>query len=330
LEGLKTGAISGALAGAGAGIGGSMENNESVGQVALHGVENTALGGVTGGAAGAVLGAGAGALASKGTDSATSDYINKLLTPDMTNKVSAAAIKSGKVAEGTGLTGARDFTGAIPNFNAIKSSVEQVPGISPSNSALQNVNAIHDAIGNTAQDLRNQLSNQEVMPIITQDKWNGYLSGVKNQIAENPLLVGDAEKTSNKVLAKFQTMIPKSGDITAENILNARQGLDTWIKGLKPNAFNPATENAVSIAVKAVRQGANNLLAESAPDVAVKHLLNHQTNLYNAIDMIAPKAAKEGNNTLQQIITKNPIATKVAKYAATAAGGGILAKEVFK
>lgn len=270
----------------------------------------------------------AGAAAKTAADTAAQNaahgsFIDELLTPDMNKKATASAIKTGKVAEGTGINGARDFTSAVPGFDNIKSSVAQVPGVAKGNTMLENVNAIHDAIGTTAQDLRTQLGNQEVTPVVTQDNWNKYLGGIKQSIQENPLLVGDAEQTANKILAKFQSMLPSEGDITATHILDARQGLDKWISSLKPNAFDPATENAVSIALRAVRQGANQLIADSAPNVEVKNMLAHQSNLFNAIDTIAPKAAAEGNSAFSRFVTtvkKNPITSTAVGSGLTALG----------
>lgn len=317
-QGAKTGAISGAIAGLGNGAGDAMENNKSAGDVAKSGIVSAIASGIGGGIIGGTIGGINGAIkASKNT----SKYIDDILTSDMTKKASASAISTGKVVEGTGLTGSRDFSNAIPGFDNIKASVEQVPGISPKKTLLQNVNLMHDAIGTTAQDLRNKLTNTETPTVISKDNWDKYISEVQQHIDENPLLVGDAQQTANKILAKFQSLLPTEGDITAEHVLDARQGLDKWIQSLKPNAFNPATENAVSTALRAVRQGANTMLADAAPDVAVKEMLNHQSNLYNAIDIIAPKAAKEEGTVIGRAVAK----VNKTPILNTSIGGGLAA-----
>lgn len=273
----------------------------------------------------------AGATAKTAADQAVaatahSNFLDELLTPDMNKNATVSAIKTGNVAEGTGFTGTRDFTKAVPGFDNIKAAVTQVPGVTAKNTALENVIEIHKAIGTAANDLRSQLANQEIKPIVTQEQLNGFLTGVKDDISKNPLLVGNAEQTAKRILDHFQSLLPNGTDITGEDVLNARQELDKWIGSLKPNAFDPSTENAVSIALRAVRQGANTLIAEGNPDVAVKQLLAHQTNLYNAIDAIAPKAAKEGSSAFQRIVStinNNPITS-------TAVGGGLTALGIDK
>lgn len=238
-----------------------------------------------------------------------SDFIEKLITPEMNAKATTSAIKTGKVAEGEGILGKRDMTSTVPGFDNIKASVEKVPGISSKNTALQNVNLIHDSIGTTAQDLKSQLKGKGQF---TQKEFQNYMTGVKNTLTENPLITGDAETTANKIINKFNSLIKTNG-YDAEGLLNARQQLDQWMSAQKgANVFDPKTETAVSTALKGIRQGGNDFIASKVPDVQVKGMLAHQSNLYRAIDNIAPKAAKEGTSKLGRVtkfVKKNPVAT---------------------
>lgn len=238
-----------------------------------------------------------------------SDFIDKLITPEMNAKATASAIKTGKVVEGEGILGKRDLTSAVPNFDAMKASVEKVPGISAKNTALQNANLIHDAIGTTAEDLKSQLKGKGSF---TPSEFKDYMTGVKNTLAENPLITGDAETTANKIINKFNSLIKTNG-YDAEGLLNARQQLDKWMSSQKGGSvFDPKTETAVSTALRGIRQGGNDFIASKVPDVAVKDMLSHQSNLYKVIDNIAPKAAKEGTSKLSRaanFVKKNPVAT---------------------
>lgn len=243
-------------------------------------------------------------------------FVKDLVTPNMTTKDMASAIKTGKVTEGEGLTGKRNVTNAVPNFKNVVESVKQVPGVSNKNTLLQNTNAIHDEIGNVAENLKSQLKGKGSF---TPNEFKKYMNGVKSQLAESPLIVGDSEKVAQKIIDKFTSLVEEHG-YTPEGLLNARQGLDSWMKLQKGSAvFDPTTENAISVALRGIRQGGNNFLAEKVPDVAVKQLLSHQSNLYQAIENIAPKAAKEGGNAIIRWIGSHPKIITAAKFAGGAA-----------
>ena len=259
----------------------------------------------------------------------TPKHIRDLVTPIQTTGKAGTLtqnVKAGRVDEG-GI-----FSGRTKNPDAhqlaIEDAVKAVPGIEKGQSALESANAIHDEIGNTAEQLRKGLQESaaahgDVQPIIGQDTWDTYIKGVRATIDENPLITGDAQATADKILNKFQSLLPQGKDITAEDILDARQGLDNYVKSIgKGAAFDPKTENAMSIALRATRQGANGLIADAAPDVAVKALLQKQSLLYDAIDNIAPKAAKEAGSGVGRVLQgiealkKHPIAALGGAYIA--------------
>lgn len=257
------------------------------------------------------------------------NFIDELITPKMTQKSTETAIKTGRVSENSKITGERDYTDAVPGFNKIKESVSKVPGLSNKNTLLENSNLIHDAIGKTAEDLKSQLKGKGSF---TPAEFNKYMGGIKKTLSENPMIVGDAEKTASKIVSKFNSLVAENG-YKPEGLLEARKQLDTWMASQKGNVFNPSTESAISTALRSIRQGGNKFLADLPGvkgKVDVEGLLGHQSNLYDAIENIAPKAAKEGSNVLQRFVKNNPMTAKALKYTATAAGGGLVAKEIFK
>jgi len=248
----------------------------------------------------------------------SANFVENLLTPEMSTKTTAEAIKTGKVIEGTGMLGKRNLTEAIPNFDKIKSTVETVPGISSKKTALENVNLIYDEIANVANSLDSQLQNKGSF---TPKEFNKYLGDIKKTLSESPLIVGDAEKTATKIINKFNALVKENG-YTPSGLLKSRKSLDSWLSSQKSNVFNPTNESAVSVAMKAIRQGGNDFLAQRVPNVAVKEMLARQSNLYKAIEIIAPKAAKEGSSKFSRatgFIQRNP----VVKYGVgTAIAGG--------
>lgn len=266
--------------------------------------------------------------------SVSSDFIKSLITPDLSTKATVDAIKTGKVTEGSGLTGTRDITQAVPNIDKMQSAVSEVPNLSEKATNLENVNAIHDHIGTVAQDLRTQLQNVQTQTgsdrgFFTPNEFKNVMNNAKQTLSENPTLVGDSEKTASKILDKFSSLVKEKG-YTPTGLLDARQALDNWVSTQKgENIFDPKTESALSTALKVIRQGGNDFLASKVPSVAVKDLLSKQNMLYNAIDNIAPKAGKEGDTAYQQFVKAHPTAATATKTALAwmglAAVGGLTA-----
>lgn len=244
-------------------------------------------------------------------------FVKDLITPNQTAKDLTGAIKTGKVTEG-GFNTARDVTKAIPNFDKIQESVSKVPGISEKNTLLENANAIHDEIGKTAENLIGQLKGKGSF---TPAEFNKYMDGVKTSLGENPLITGDAEATAQKIINKFNSLV-SGGEkgYTPEGLLQARKDLDSWMSSQKgSNIFDPKTETAVSTALRAIRQGGNdflkNLPGVKKAGVDVGGMLDHQSNLYRAIENIAPKAAKEGSTGFEQMVKAHPMITHFVKHA---------------
>lgn len=192
---------------------------------------------------------------------------------------------------------------------------EAVPGFSKLGTFAEKVNATKDAIGKVANTLRTNLTSGDIIPVVTREDWNGFLGSVKKGIAENPLIVGDSEKVAEKILNQFQRLLPEQGDITAVDILDARQKLDSWMQGIKgAGVFDPSKENVVSTALRAIRQGANNLMEEKVPEAGVKNLLRKQTLLYDAVDNMSTSAAKEiGTTKFTRFKGKHPLVSGLIK-----------------
>lgn len=243
-----------------------------------------------------------------------------LVTPELSKKQNLTALKTGKVAENKDLLGSRDITGTVQNFDEIKNAVAKVPGINPNGTNLENLNVIHNEIGTIADGLSTALGNDK--RFFTPNEFKSYMSAVKKDLSESPLLVGDAEKSANKIYSKFDSLIKTNG-YTPSGLLKARKELDNWISNQKGEGiFSPDKETTLSLVLRGIRQGGNNFLADMVPDIAVKDLLRQQSILYQAIENIAPKALKEGGNKIQRALVKNPRLQKALEIGATAAIGG--------
>ena len=242
------------------------------------------------------------------------NFIRDLVTPELTPTKTTAAIKTGKVKEG-GLLSNRDITEAVPFFEDTVKAVSEVPGVSKSKTLLENANAIHSHIGTIAEDLKSQIKGKG---FFSPNEFNGYMKDASDKLNEIPSLTRDAAEVANKYLAQFNKLVKKNG-YTPEGLLQARKEFDNLIPDKK---LSPDIENGITEAVRYIRQGANDFLASKVPDVAVKDMLAKQTALYNAMDNIAPKAAKEGASGFKRWIKTHPKVIGTAKWGASAAGFG--------
>lgn len=126
---------------------------------------------------------------------------------------------------------------------------------------------------------------------------------VSELIATNPLFRGDKSITgaAEAMLEKTVQLLSKK-DITPANVLRVRRELDEFIRSSKGSVFDSATENAVSLPFKTIRKTLNDIVDEAVPNVKVKESLRSQTMIFNAMDVIAPKAAEESATILGRAV----------------------------
>lgn len=187
----------------------------------------------------------------------------------------------------------------------------------------EKANTVRGEIGKMAEDLEFQLNGMEIQPIITAKQLQGLIKKTQKKFAEDELLVGDAGETAKRIFNKFIKYLPKGRDITAIDILKARKSLDAEIRSSgRGRLFDPKTETAISTALREIRQGANDLLADNAPDVAVKESLKRQSQLYDALDAIAENGWREvGTNATGRFLQRHPFVKEAVKYGAYSTAG---------
>ena len=223
-------------------------------------------------------------------------FVDDLIKPLATKKVREAEIK--RSVEGVGAFGARRVT---PNTieAQIAGTVTNLKGVKNSNTLLQNLNEVQKGLTQEANNLSTLLKGSKVK--IPRLKTNQTMGSVLTKLQNETLLVGDAVKTGEKVLDRAMIIL-KSNPNTPAGILKSRKQLDAWVKKQSTRAFDPATENALSVSLREVRQAMNGLIGESVPNIAVKSSLKAQSNLFRAIDNIAPKAAKEAETAIGRLV----------------------------
>lgn len=237
-----------------------------------------------------------------------------------------------KVAEGnvgkTEQTGILRRNVPVPDkfTQDIANTVSQVPGVNPGRSHQYNYNKIAAENKAEAQKLSAVLKASNVN--IPEGKINQAAIDVRNSLAKQTFIVGDAKKASDKMIKEAGNLIKKNGN-TADGLLKSRQEFDSWAKGqIKGNPFSEMN-TARNASLKAVRNSLNNLIADAVPDARVKESLTKQFHLYNALDNIKPKAASEGKNILTRGLAtledKIPTKNQYLKHAAGLAGVGLAA-----
>lgn len=183
----------------------------------------------------------------------------------------------------------------------VANTVSQVPGINPSRSYQHNYNQIAAENKAEAVKLNEALKTSNVT--IPAEKINKAAANIRNSLAKQTFLVGDAKKVSDKMLEEAGSLIKKNGN-TAAGLLKTRQEFDSWAKGQMGGDPFSDSNKARGASLKAVRDSLNNLISDAVPDAKVKESLKKQFHLYSALDNIQDKAAAEGKNILTRGIAK--------------------------
>lgn len=256
-------------------------------------------------------------------------FVRDLLTPEQTK-----AVKEAQVARTTE-TGSGVFKRSIvaptPFQLRAEQEVAKIPEVSTSNTVQQNYIAIKNANQDAAERLKNDVAANDFA--IPRKEITARLSEAAKELQKSPTIVGDAEKTAERLIQGAQEFI-NSNPGTGSGLLQARKDFDSWVLSQKPKAFDAATDNAFSIANRQIRHAFNDLLDEKAPTLGIKQSLAKQSALYDAMDTLVPKAATEADSAIgrslqrvgQVLGTKN----KVVQAVAAAAGiGGLGAAATF-
>jgi hypothetical protein len=240
-------------------------------------------------------------------------------------KPTASVLKKG-IKSGRGQVGGLSQTVSIAEDAKTLRAAEAAAGtVKKGKTLTENANAVRGEISKTAVKLEDDLKALDVVPIVQREELDGILKKALDDIGENPTMVGNAEKSAERILAKFKSFLPE-GDVSAFDLLKARKKLDRWIEGLEGGSkvFDPSYENAKTIALRSIRQGANDLIALKAPGVAVKDMLAKQSALYDALENIAAKAVKEvGTTGAERFGKKHPAITGLLGTGAKVVGTGL-------
>lgn len=247
-------------------------------------------------------------------------FIDDLVRPKQTAAVRTEQV--GRTAE-VGLIRSKVVTPSAAE-QRMALHVNNVPGVSSRSTLQGNYVAIQREVARETDDLIRVLDANGAL--IPRNQTRAAMTLSRQRIAQNPLLVGNAETTANRIITKADDLL-KSNPGTSSGVLRTRKQLDAWIRSQKGDKiFDPTLENAQSIALRDVRQSLNAIVQQRSPQLGVSESLSRQSNLLSAMDNIAPKAADEAGNMIlrawQDTMRVLPIRGEFNQIMATGFGIG--------
>lgn len=192
--------------------------------------------------------------------------------------------KAGKVQTGKGLLG--EGVEYVPDARDMQIAKTAAPYLRKGASTSENISSLRNAISSEAQRLEDTLKANN--PIIPKQRVSQYVSNVTDEVMSHPEMVGDNQKVAMNLINKYKAIQNEEGG-TALGILRARKRFDEYVSSVKPKTLGSEKGTVYDSTVRAIRNGANDLLDSIASDAKVKESLRMQRELYNAIDMLAPQ-----------------------------------------
>jgi len=269
---------------------------------------------------GARIGAGLETRAEKQIAGKLQSEVRELVSPIRTKKVKELQVpRSTETGRGAFIQ-----TQIAPTAQelAAEQAILRIPNFQVTKSMQRNYNAIQVANEKAAISLKKQIAANNF--IISKKEVKSRLNEAKTVLSESPTIVGDAEKTADKLMNKMVQLINQNAG-TGSGVLKARKEYDSWVRLQKPKAFDASAENAFSIANREIRNTLNDILEEKTKNVAVKESLQNQRALFTAMDNVVPKAAAEADTAFLRSLDRlgAVIGTKSKIVQVIAAGVGI-------
>jgi len=173
-------------------------------------------------------------------------------------------------------------------------------GISVRNSIQGNYNVIAKWVSKETDRLKAALARTGARGRFNKQEFFDELDAALVRLKENPALVGNAELAATRIVNEMKKLV-EDGKPHVADLLAARKKFDARIvlEG-RGKAFDPAIENAMSIALREIRQTTNNFIQTTVPTVGVRNSLNKQSSVLRAMEDIAVKAGDEANSRISR------------------------------
>jgi len=224
-------------------------------------------------------------------------FIDDLIRPEVTKKVGEEQVKRAIVK------GAfkKKVVPLSKGEAAIKKEVLKIKDLKPNMTKQEAFNVISKENVKKATQLESALQKNDFF--FPKRELRSRLSKARQELAKSPTLVGDAQSMAQRFIDKMDDLVEQGG-AKGSSLLKARKAFDKFVKAEKPKAFDPTSANAFDRSLKTIRKTVNDFLDEKATSVAVKKSLREQRTLFNALENITPKAAKEAQTVLGRAVQR--------------------------
>lgn len=191
----------------------------------------------------------------------------------------------------------------VPNarYQGVIDETASVPGVNPRQSFTHNVNALDDHVTQLDEALAQRLAGAPPIPAATVAQ---TLQDSVARAADQLTLVADAGTFADTIYARFnQILAPRmaGGQISPQDLLDARRELDVWLRNSPTDVFSPGGA-ASKVATREIRQAINDLVDTSAPTAGVRADLTRMNRALEARDALRPHAVSEGENRFSRYL----------------------------
>lgn len=217
-------------------------------------------------------------------DKSATKTATRLLETNPTEKEVESAIKSGRLVDGKIAPDALKTS----EINQVKGLIKRgkiTRKMAPEEAAP----VIQKAGQAESQSMRAAIKDSEIQPILQPEDLENLTTQVKKRAVES---VVSGENPSDKLLKVFTDNLPKGQDITAEDVLNARQAVSDYILKNKGDWSRTGVLTGFKNARDAFTDESRKLLMKMAPGVDIGGSLNKQAALYRAAERMAPAVKK--------------------------------------
>lgn len=257
------------------------------------------------------------------------DPVESALAPRLTPKV---AEKEG-ASDPKGLLGTIQRTISDSTKKVADTVRELVPDFDKKKTFTEKANAVSDANEKEAENLKSKVA--ENNHPYTYKELNSTLKNL-----EKPELIktGDAtvQRLYDSARSKMLSLARKNGGDTS-GLLQARKDFYTWVNKEYKNLWGSDNITAAREGIGAISREVNTFISDQLPeDSGFKQSLEHQSNLFDAEDVLREKAARGnptkvgeiGSNAIDRFEKDHPFITSVAKTAAGTIAGGEALKQL--
>ena len=187
--------------------------------------------------------------------------------------------------------------------NQVIEEITAIPGVKPKASFTENHNVVREAAKRESANLDNELKLKGT-PVSAQKVYVA-LDKAMQKIDKTPTLVGDAGASARRIYQLFKEQLQTAaknngGKIAPDELLQIRRDLDSEL-----NIFKKSTEGAASareVAGKEIRDALNDIVAEAAPNVAVKKSLEKSHRLLTARDILHERIKLDAGNAITRFV----------------------------